>query len=487
MKKSFAKILSLILIALMLVSILSACKDKGKTNTNNGTEVDNITGTDENPNLPSKNYDGYEFTFLTSVTSAHNVKYIVSAGEEGETLDSAVDRRNDLLEEKYNIKIRQMGASDAVTEVRTQVMGGMVEFDAILATCANLATMAQEGLLYNLLELDLFSWDASYWDSNSKDQLKIGDKLYFTNCALDIDGIGFAVYFNKKLVQDYQLDDPYSLMKDNKWTLDNWAKMVKSVSRDLDSDGDMDEFDQYGSLIEHHNARMFLYASGVRGTTNDENGYPVITLMDNPDKTVGIYEKLKEVLSDTSVAYCMTCSKVGANGYAHKWAYLQYLFTQDHYLFHYTNNSVLPALADMESEFGIVPFPKHDEKQEVYKTFYPYNCRLLAVPSLSKDIDRTEVILEDMNYFSSITIIPAWYETLLARRYTRDDESEASLNLLRNNCVYDIGLYYNFGGLRSKILDANFKTTNIARTYDSYKRGIEADIQKVYENFQKAE
>ena len=65
----------------------------------------------------------------------------------------------------------------------------------------------------------------------------------------------------------------------------------------MNNDGVMTEFDQYGTLAEHHNTRMILYASGVRATTNDENGYPQLTLMDNKDKTVGLYEKLKEVFA----------------------------------------------------------------------------------------------------------------------------------------------------------------------------------------------
>ena len=486
--KAFAKkALCLLMMSVMLLSVLVACG--GSTGGGGGGGTNDPLPEAEgykDPKLPKKDYGGHEFTFITREASAYNIKFIESESETGETLPDAIYRRNSLLEEKYNVKIRQMNVADITTEVRTQVMGGTVEFDVILASCARLATMAQEGLLQNLLEIELIGWDNGYWDTNSRDQLMIGDKLYFANCALDIHTIGFGVYFNKKIVEDAGLTSPYEYMEKNEWTIDNWATMVKAVSRDLDNDGAMTEFDLYGTLAEHHNPRMFLYASGVRGTTNDENGYPVVTLMENPDKTVNLYEKLKDVLSDTSVSYCMTCSPVGANGYANKWGYLKYLFTQDHYMFHYTSDDVLTALAEMESDYGIVPFPKYDKNQEKYQTVYPYNNSLLAIPSVSTDLDRTARLLEDMNYFSAITVIPAWYDTLLARRYARDDESEESLDILRENCVYDLGLYYDFGGLRSRIMDVDFRTVNIARSYDAFKKGIDNDIKKIYEDFQKA-
>lgn len=483
--KKFKKILAFLLAALMIMSMLVACGGSDEEDGKKPNDDGEVTGTAENPNLPKKDYGGYEFTFITNEGSSYNTGYLVSEGEDSEVLPNAIIRRNNLLEEKYNVKVCQLKVSDITTEVRAQVMGGATEFDAILASCNRLATMAQENLLLNLLSVDTFNWDKSYWDSNSKDQLMIGDKLYFANCALNIHTIGFCVFFNKQLVENFKLTSPYEYMKNNEWTIDNWAKMVTSVSVDLDNDGKMTEWDQYGTLMEHHNPRMFLYASGLRATTNDENGYPQITLMSNGDKTVNLYEKLKAVFTNEACSYCMTCSPVefDSSQYSHKYSYLRYLFTHDLYLFHYTSEGAMASFAEMESEFGVVPFPKYDQYQELYQTIYPYNNNLLAIPSVNEDIERTAVLLEDMNYFSSFTVVPAWFDTLLTRRYARDDESEESLHILRNNCVYDIGLYYNFGGLRDSILDVDPRQSNISRNYARLEKAINASIKKIYKDF----
>ena len=482
MKKKLTGLLALVLVALMIMSTLSACTGGDEKKKKDEEE---IAGTPENPNLPAIDYGGYEFTFVTNQGSSYNTGYLVSEGEDGEILDSAIAKRNSILEEKYNITVCQLNVSDITTTVRTQVMGGACEFDAILASCSRLATMAQENLLMNLLDVETFNWDKSYWDSNSKDQLMIGNKLFFANCALNIHTIGFCVFFNKQMVADYQLSDPYELMANNQWTIDNWAKMVTAISEDVDQDGNMTEKDKYGTLMEHHNPRMFLYASGLRATTNDETGYPQVTLMQNGDKTVTLYEKLKQVFTNQACSYCMTCSPVQFDSaqYAHKYSYLRYLFTQDLYLFHYTSEGALGQFAEMESEFGVLPFPKYDEHQEGYKTIYPYNNNLFALPNVQEDIDRTAAIIEDMNYISSFTVVPTWFETLLTRRYVRDDESEASLYLLRDNCVYDIGLYYNFGDIRTGILDVDPQQSNIARNYARLEKAVKAHIKKIYAEF----
>jgi len=486
MKKTLKRFITALLAALMIMSLLVACGNNNEDEGGDKTDLGLETGTEQDPKLPAKDYQEYEFTFITNAGSSYNVGYLVSdAEEEGETLDDAIFRRNQLIEEKYNIKIVHITTPDIVNEVRTQIKAGLTDFDVIVASGRNLSTMARENVLYNLLDVETFNLDHTYWDQNANEQLRMGDKLYYTNCALNISTIGFCVFFNKQLVEDYQLTSPYEYIENNEWTMDNWAQMVNSISRDMNSDGAMTEFDQYGSLMEHHNVRMFLYASGIRATTNDESGYPQLTLMSNKDKVVDICAKLKEVFSNDSTCYCMTCANISfPDNYAHKYAYLRYLFTQDLYLFHYQSEGAMSAFAEMESDFGLIPFPKYNSAQEKYQTMYPVNNHLVALPSVIEDIERTGAIVEDMNYYSSFVLEPVWFDTLLARRYARDDESEASLRLLRDNCVYDIGAFYDFGGVLS-IIGSDPKTLNINRQYDKLEKSILNDIKRVYADFSK--
>jgi len=484
-KKALIRFLSSALLAIMILSIFSACSKKKEQDKGNIVPID--TGTNEDPMIPSKDYGGIDFTFITKRGTHYNTDYIYSEGENSEVLNDAVYRRNTLLKEKYNINIKQYDVTDLLGEARVQIQTGDPDFDAILANCTTLATLAREDFLYNLLDIERFDMTKSYWDQNASKELKMGNKLYFTNCALNIHTIGFIVIFNKQLVEDYSLTSPYEYMRNNEWTIDNWGKMVLSVSKDINNDGAMTEFDQYGTLSEHHNMRMFLYASGVRGTVNDETGKPRISLMDNANKTVAIYEKVKEVLKNEDHCYCMVCSNVGTNGYENKYNYLRYLFTQDLYMFHYSGSGNLPQLADMESEFGIVPFPKYEPAQETYKTMYQVNSNLFALPSSlgGEELERTANIIEDMNYYSSFIVVPAWFDTLLARRYTRDNESEESLRILRDNCVFDLGMYYDFGGLRTTLLDVDFRTGNISRNFARLEKSINSSIDKVYAEFSK--
>lgn len=484
MKKSpFTKLLAFLLVVLMSVSILVGCGEQEKKGPSE-TGKDFING-EENPNISATNYDGYEFTFLCQPYmngNAYSVDYMVSDGEMSNTILDAVYRRNEILKEKYNVTFTQLKVTDLMTTVRTQVMGGVTEFDLIIGDCEDLATLARENMLLNLRSVERFDMTKSYWDSNAAEQLLVGDKLYFTNCDLNIQEVAFVVYFNKQMIKDYDLTSPYEYMANSEWTLDNWANLVMSVSNDVDGGGEWTETDVYGTLYEHHNTRMFLYGSGVRATTNNEQGVPQITLFDT-DKTVNVYEKCKSVFKSGNSWSIDDMPDGETHGFNDKWDYARSLFCQDLYLFHYEGTNVIRQFADMKSEFGIVPFPKYDKDQKEYYSMYPYNCVLVAIPNTVENLERTANIVEDLNFYSSLILKPAWYDTLLSRRYTRDDESEKSLDIILEGRVYDVGMYYNFGGICREVIDQDVRGSNISQLFARKQKAIAADINATYRDF----
>ncbi len=480
MKKTLTRLLCLALLIVMVLSVFTGCKDEKEKGDNGGINHQ----TNENPNIPAKDYGGHEFNILTKEGNAYNTRYIVAEAESGEVLGDAITKRNSALEQKYNIVIKQMKVDNLIERVRSSVMSGTIEFDAIFANSNSLATMAIEGLLYDLNTVERFDFTKSYWDSNACEQLSMGGKLYFTNNATNIHALGWAMFFNKYLIEEYQLTSPYEMIANNTWTIDNWAQMVKSVNKDLDGDGQMTVADRYGLMTGHSMGRMFAFASGIRSTTNDETGKPVVTLLDDKSKLEGIYTKLGAVLSDAEYVCCSECDHKEAHGFAHKWAYARNLFTQDYYLFTANDAEDVQEYAQMEHEFGIVPFPKYDENQELYKTQYPANNNLFALPALIVDEERTFNIIEDMNYFSSFIVYPVWFDVILTRRYARDDESESTLRTLNENRVYDIGQAFDFGGIRTAIMDMDIaKNANIIRNYERYKKTVQNAIDTTYQNF----
>jgi len=91
----------------------------------------------------------------------------------------------------------------------------------------------------------------------------------------------------------------------------------------------------------------------------------------------------------------------------------------------------------MDADFGIIIHPKYDENQEGYWNFTG-QPPIMGVPVTTSDPERLGMVLEALCYYSTDTVIKAYYDVLLKTKIARDDESEAMLDIMFNNRFYII-------------------------------------------------
>jgi hypothetical protein len=107
----------------------------------------------------------------------------------------------------------------------------------------------------------------------------------------------------------------------------------------------------------------------------------------------------------------------------------------------------------MDTEFGIIPYPKYDKEQIEYMPhtagiFLPIVC----VPKTNADTENTGLFMEAFAYEGNKTIVPAFYENILKGKTARDDESVEMLDYIYNNIRYDTGNVFNLGGFADVLL-----------------------------------
>ena len=464
------KILAVVLCVFAVITVLFSCKKENK-------KEQDIICIDPAPEFTYEgNYNGYEFCFLTQLPkdNENKIDYLVSDGENSEVISEAIYKRNEYLESRFNVKFAHKQVSDLVTTVSAQVNGGIANFDVTIADAESLAVLARKGLLLDLNSVDLLKMSKRWWDSNAAKQLAVGGKLYFTNCDLNIGEFGNVVYFNKEIINHLDLTSPYEYIKNNEWTLDKWANLV-SEANGICVCGTVNI---YGTLYENKNDLMFLQGSGVNPISHSDSGIFKVN-EDKADKAKSVYEKIRGIFDSEHSWNMDNMDSADVHGYANKYDYARSLFCQDVFLFTYGGTNIISQFADMESEYGIVPFPKYDENQEDYYSLYPANANLIALPAnLSGGaLERTAVIVEGLNYYSNKMVKSSWYDNILQRRYVRDDESQFCLDLLYNNRIYDVGLYYR---LYNSVIpteqvyfsDAQFETigSNLRKVVDGFNK-----------------
>lgn len=164
------------------------------------------------------------------------------------------------------------------------------------------------------------------------------------------------------------------------------------------------------------------------------------------------------------------------------WAATSPIFMENRMLFNIAVVSNISMLRDMEYEYGVLPLPKADDKQERYVTpFQTTNGVGYVVPTTS-DAELDGLLLEAMASASSDTLMPAYYEVSLQRKYVRDDESAEMLDLLFSTRTVDISSAFNWGKCNSTV-PAMFKkdSNTIASDIVNIKTQLEADMKKALE------
>ena len=142
----------------------------------------------------------------------------------------------------------------------------------------------------------------------------------------------------------------------------------------------------------------------------------------------------------------------------------------------------------MESDFGILPFPKYNEQQEKYYSRME-GCDLFFSPmsAPAESLERASVILEALSSDSAKNLIPVYYDLALKTKFTRDEESSEILDLLFENRVYDLGDTIWGDKLRDPVIAPMMQNNKreLASKLESIEKTMEKQIGIIVEAFEK--
>lgn len=487
MKKRF---LALLLSALMAISVAACAGSDGTvdttgvpTSTTAPAEVSTEpVETELNPDLPDIKFEGSTLVFVCRPhdASTYPSRWLIAETMNGDILNDAVYQRNAYIEEKYGVDIQFVESDDPSKLVSTGVLAGDDEYDVMYDKFKKTGSTALSGYLYNIADFGYVNYENPWWDSNSVEGMSYNDKLYAVVCDISLMACRAlrGVIFNRDLIREYQMEDPYQLVKDNKWTLDKMVSMITQVSSDLDGNQVFDDADRYGMLTEtgsNSNAYYLTIASGVK--LFEKNGDEITQAFMN-EKTMTILEKCASFMNDKSVTRSYYDLVPDSEG---KWLYGRKLFAADHFLFLMNSVGQFDEFnaAGMESEYGILPHPKYDETQERYYHALDRETTCLSIPSSNEedDLERISILLEDMAYKSSKTILPAYYENVIALRRARVPEVAEMVAIMKNSIYYDISTLFTLD--YSTPLNAAIETGNAASIFKSYEKVLNISVKQL--------
>jgi len=502
-KKISAAIIAAVMIAVML---LSACGNEpggsiSETGApNDGGTVAPVGEQDEQDDgqsllsqAPIQDFEGYLFRVLSRDESnaRWSARDITAEAETGDPLNDATYRRNSVIEDKFNIKIVNIMFSNdnMLNTARRSIMSGDDDYDILMGGLHGFAeNLAQEGMLADLKNVPYLDLAKPWYDQKANQQLTIANKLYVT--VSDISTIArdatWAYLFNKNILADLALEDPYQLVREGRWTIDKMLELAKDVSRDLTGDGRMGRDDLYGYAGETTNLYYGLISAGVELIKKDESDLPVYSGgLDDAGLTA--FNKLISMFGDKNVS--LRADDWYGRGFDVWLDLMDASFMENRILFFDTNMANVQTYRSMETDFGIIPPPKLDESQTEYiSNLTVMWTNSLCIPVTSDNFERTGIITDALAAESLHTVIPAYYDIQLKTKIARDDESADMLDLVFAGRKYDLAMIYNWGGASSVFSSAMLgNNSNIVSALEAIENRINSEIERTvgaFENFE---
>jgi len=437
-----------------------------------------------------EDFGGYQYRMSVLVDNDvvfHQVAYW-SEGENGDTLNDAVFKRNLAVEEAYNIKLSLLELPDTSTTVRKNIQAADDFSDIVFpSSIGDILSLAQQGCFLDLNLVDELQLDQPWWDQRIQD-LAIHGKLFCATGDISIrDELReMAVLYNKTLYTQFDYPDPYELVANNNWTWETMASMIRDVARDLNGDGAMTTADQYGLISENIAGWYLFLASGRDSIGFDGKNYT----SDIEDGAIyNIFEDIFEVLCDKKSVIIMDDgtheNDLTTEGI---WTEATKIFSENRAMFRTGTFGDTVDLRDMKTDFGVLPIPKIDASQDSYYCMAHNDIMPLVIPTTVPDEHKTALLTEALAFESMFTLTPSFYEVFLDEKILRDEKSKEMIDILFDSKVYSLDYVSGITGLYSTV--SNIVQTgknNLASRTASIQKSAQKKLDKFIEKFAEVE
>lgn len=463
-------------ILLLAAIFLAACTQTRDTDTPaddaDASAVDTMANTETAPETDAPKYDfgGRDYTILCRTDCAYE---FVSADGAADLVSDAVIKRNYGVEESCNVKLKPVDIPGTwadkdsfMNTITASVLAGDDTYQLIAGYNAYITTLVTQDCLYNLYDTAM-DFTKPWWYAGYNDNVSLFGKLYFAlgDASLTMWENCEVVFFNKNLMENYDLTSPYTLVDEDKWDFDTLRAYANTVSADVNNDSTWDETDTWGMLL--YNKRDFPVYFENPFCKKDENGKPYISLFS--EGLTNMYEKV----------YRFYQVEHGAHQFQPD--VNQQIFSEDRALLYQAPLRYAALFRDNESDFGIVPFPKCNPGQSRYYTTVLDKTSVFSIPASAQEPAFCAAVLDELCRQSADTVVPRYYEQTLKDKYSRDPETAGMLDIVRDSIWFDCGFVYsvslNYLGAFLDVLDSD--TQGVASAYAEKEQSYQAALDNL--------
>ncbi len=481
------KLTAALLCALILLSAVSCSESTENAETASAAPAENtatpsaeeeaVAEEETDPTYADKiaavDYDGWTLNIANNGLNPEYFSAFTTEELNGDALNDAIYDRNIRVADKFNVNIVE-NTTGAVNLIKNSVTAGTGDVGfgyTLLSECMGLIS---ENYVKPVNEMPVINLSNPYWDKGSQETLTFGGKLYYGHCDISFDHYeSMAVlFYNGEILTDNAIETtPYELYTSGEWTLDKMYEMVKTVAKDENGDGKMDEsHDTFGWAGREFEYLPSLYASNVDLMRWDADKETYVMNVVN-DTVMAVGDKLNQIINDTNI------SIPGRNDETRN------LFKSGNVLFYSRLLGDFRNLRDQEDDYAIISYPSLEPNTD--GKVYVQNSFTVMIPSDCSDDERLGTLIEALAADTYDNVMDIYIEKAVIGKGARDVESANLLKILITKRVYDISYALGLDGARKAYalgLDGSKYASAASRTEKSFDKAVAKALEAIIED-----
>ena len=491
MKKTLAAILA----ALMLAGSLTACATGDDTPDDTKTPAQTTAAIEDDTELKDSlpddlDYGGKEITIISRGRLGWFHDEILVEKLKSDPVNDAIYERNKLVESRLNVKLTNLpddsiGAEAVPDKVTTSVKAGTDEYQIMVAASYTTADTSLSGVFANLADTEYIDLEMPWWSQGYNQAIRYGGLQLSATGSMLISTyrLAFTTVFNKNLFTEANQPYLYDTVEEGKWTLDKQLSLVPLFHRDNGNGIQDEEGDIYG-FISNDYISVDPYWSACRMDflgRDDDGGYALVL---DTGKIHDVSEKVLHLYHNTDGGAYILPHEDGD----HEQEIMREMFAE--------GRSAMATLRIIElessvvrntsQEYGVIPMPKFDERQQDYRTFLHDQFSVVAIPTTVVDerLDMVSAVVEAMASASYRIVRPVYYEEPLRTKLVQDPQSALMMDLITEGIYIDAGMLYsrNFGyfhsSFRALINSGTNDATSRFQAINKKSNGLTAGLNK---------
>ena len=450
-KKSHSKLQRLFAVTILLSMLFSTAACGDSSNDNKVTKQENTTTTEPAETRATSIPSGLDLTGKEVKVLWWLEQNECTDEQNGEIVNDALYDRDRAVEERLGVTLTNLPRSYTWAEravyldmIRTSVMSNDNAFDLVSGQYAVMPSLIPDGALLALNETKYINFNNPWWARGLVDETAINGKVYVASGEIATSNVKnlSCFFYNKRLVEEYSLENPYTIVSEGKWTIDKLFGLTRDIYSDLDNDGKKSLGDFYGCLFYSDNLILpLVHGTGCKMAQLGKDGK--IELTYGSERMVNVMDKLDDFLYNASGSFMFTSYATELWNASGSYSDVKDAFNEGRGIFiGGTVNDAKMSYNNMKDDFGVLPMPKYDESQENYITLVGETNTLFGIVSSTADPDAASAVMEALCEENYYTVTPAYYEVAMKVKYSRDDESAQMFDLIRETASFDFGRIY---------------------------------------------